>query len=151
MPVYWFSPLGLMHAPTSPSDVARVRIVPHGAPHTAVRLTAAVPITDPSLEWVQLPLPMPATLVREIKLHYAVRSAVPGRTYLSQTRLTVMTTPTAAHVRHDDPTNLTSTTPTAYAKACEVAVDGALTLSLRVVIADPADQILLGAISLTTS
>lgn len=151
MPILWFSPLGLMHAPTSPSDVARVRIVPHGAPNTAVRLTAAVPITDPSLEWVQLALPMPAMLIRDIKLHYAVTSAMPGRTYLSQTRLTVMTMPNAAQVRFDDPTNLTSTTPTAYSRACQVSVDGALTLSLRVVIGDPADQILLGAIALTTA
>lgn len=89
----------------------------------------------------------PATKVKGVVVCYQVVGA--GSTYISQVRLTEMTTPDVALVKHDDPTNLTSTLPVCYtSKARAFIANGTITLALKIVIGNKADKILIGGIAL---
>jgi hypothetical protein len=60
-----------------------------------------------------------------------------------------MTTPNTALVKHDDPTNLSSTAPVCYtSKVAGFAVNGTITLELKIVIGRKSDKILIGGIAL---
>jgi len=63
------------------------------------------------------------------------------------TRLTEEKEPPRAEVVHDDGADLTSTTPTCYESLVDmVAVEGAITLSLRLTFGSPSDHVDIGAI-----
>ncbi|HZM80040.1 MAG TPA: hypothetical protein VFC19_30265 [Candidatus Limnocylindrales bacterium] len=59
---------------------------------------------------------------------YAISTTVIGRTYISQTRLTSMTTPNSAFVMLDDGLNQTAVGPLCYTVPAGFTPTGALTL-----------------------
>jgi hypothetical protein len=62
-----------------------------------------------------------------------------------------MLAPNSALVVHDDPTNLTSTSPTQYTSpASGFAVHGTITLELKIVIGERGGEILVGSLALLT-
>jgi hypothetical protein len=73
--------------------------------------------------------------------------------FISQVRLTTMSTPDRAWVIHDDGTDLQSPTPTCYVshvRRLNVALDiAAITLSLRLNFANSRDKIMMEAIGVT--
>jgi hypothetical protein len=117
-------------------------------------ITASAPVADDDLEWVNLDLPLPVLnaagqpwKIDSLEVCYDVSAEVPERTFISQVRLTEMTTPEVATVRHDDGTNLHSTSPTCYgSNVADVPINGAYELSLRIVIGKTSDRIRIGAI-----
>jgi hypothetical protein len=149
MPAINFSPLtAVAVGPAGPPSTLSVK--PHSSPSTAVVVTASVVVKETDFQWVLLGLTVPSgTKVKGVVVCYQV---IGGRsTYISQVRLTQMTTPDMALVQHDDPTNLTSTTPVCYkSKANGFTVKGTITLELKMVIGQQGDKILIGGIALLT-
>jgi hypothetical protein len=87
--------------------------------------------------------------IKGVVVCYNVITAKPGSTYISQTRLTEMTTPNVTTVRHDDGTNLTSIAPVCFtSKGSDFTVRGTITLELKMVFGSTSDKILLGGLSL---
>ncbi len=145
---YWYSPLsGIAVGPAGPPS--KLVAQPHSSPSTALKVTAPAPVGENDFQWVVIPLPAPDMKVTGITLYYQVHAPAPGKTYISQTRLAKMTTPNQALVVCDDPTNLTSLAPAVHnTPVGGVPVDGAMYLELKMVVAQPADYILLGGIAL---
>jgi hypothetical protein len=122
----------------------------HSGPPTAIAISASAPVTESDFQWLMLGLVVPSgAIVKGVAVSYQV---IGGKsTYISQVRLTEMTTPDSALVKHDDPTNLGSTTPTCYkSKVSGFSVGGAITLALKIVIGRKGDKILVGGIALLT-
>jgi hypothetical protein len=91
---------------------------------------------------MSLPLPYQAA-VQEVVVCYQLQSP---SSFISQVRLVEMTTPNVAQVRHDDPTDLKSTTPASYTSVIRGFVPAAaLTLELRLNFQSAAKSISLGA------
>ena len=149
MPDINFSPLtAIPVGPAGPPSM--LSVAPHSGPSTAVVVTAGSVVKETDFQWVLLGLTVPTgTQITGVVVCYQV---IGGRsTYISQVRLTQMTTPDAALVVHDDPTNLTSTTPTCYKSPVSgVTVKGTITLELKMVIGKKTDKILVGGIALLT-
>ena len=97
------------------------------------------------LKWVFLGLHLPpCTEIKAVRINYQVSNS---RSFISQVRLTEMTTPDRALVRHDDPTDLTSVNPTCYvSEVANLRAEGAMTLALRLNFGNRADKIILGAV-----
>lgn len=116
-------------------------------------ITASAAVLDDDLEWMRVDLPLPVFnagglpwKIDSVEVCYDVSVAAPGKTFISQVRLTAMTTPNFATVRHDDATNLSCTTPACYgSNVAEVPINGAFALNLRIAIDNPADCIRIGA------
>jgi hypothetical protein len=144
-----FSPLtAVAVGPAGPPS--KLAVSPHSGPSTAIAVTASSVVGESDFQWVQLGLTVPGGLkIKGVVVCYQIIGSREG-TYISQTRLTEMTTPNVAVVRHDDPTNLTSPAPVCYqSKVSPVfAVNGTITLELKMVIAKATDKILVGGISL---
>jgi hypothetical protein len=129
---------------------SKLAVGPHSGPSTALAVTANGPVAENDFQWVQMGLPIPPNVtVNGVVLCYQVLTGKPGSTYISQVRLTSMTTPNVATVKHDDPTNLTSTSPASYtSKVAGLVTSGAITLELKMVFGSKADKILLGSVVL---
>ncbi len=99
------------------------------------------------LKWVSLALRLPpCTEIKTVRVCYQVSNP---RSFISQVRLTEMTTPDLALVRHDDPTDLTSVDPTCYVSAVtNLRPEGAMTLALRLNFGHRTDKIVLGAVGI---
>jgi hypothetical protein len=107
-------------------------------------------VGESDFQWVLLGLTVPGGLkIKAVVVCYQIIGSRKG-TYISQTRLTEMTTPNTALVVHDDPTNLLSPSPVCYNSVVKgsITVKGTITLELKVVIARKSDKILVGGISL---
>jgi hypothetical protein len=100
------------------------------------------------LKWIYMGLPLPmGAKIEEVNLCYQVSNP---RSFISQVRLTEMSTPDTAYVRHDDPTDLTSTSPACYmSKVGGFVPKSAVMLQLRLNFKDPTDKITLGGLSIT--
>ena len=144
-----FSPLtAIAVGPAGPPS--KLSIGPHSGPSTAIAVTASVTIKESDFQWVLLGLTVPDGIkVKGVVVCYQV---VGGKsTYISQVRLTEMTTPNTALVKHDDPTNLTSTLPVCYkSEASGFSVSGTITLELKLLIGGKGEKILVGGIALLT-
>jgi hypothetical protein len=144
-----FSPLtAVAVGPAGPPS--KLTVKPHSSPSTAIVVTAAGAVKETDFQWVLLGLTVPAGLkIKAVVVCYQIIGSREG-SYISQTRLTQMTTPNTALVVHDDPTNLTSPTPLCYQSVVKgsVTVKGTLTLELKMVVARKTDNILVGGISL---
>ena len=144
-----FSPLtAVAVGPAGPPSTLTVK--PHSSPSTAIVVTAGSAVAESDFQWVLLGLTVPGGLkIKAVVVCYQIVGS-PKATYISQTRLTKMTTPNVALVVHDDATNLTSTTPVCYKSVVKsaITVDGTITLALKMVIARRTDKILVGGISL---
>jgi hypothetical protein len=144
-----FSPLTAI--PVGPSGPpSQLKVAPHSSPSTAIAVTSSTVVSETDFQWVLLGLTVPyRTRIRAVVVCYQILGS--ASSFISQVRLTEMTTPNTALVKHDDPTNLTSTSPVCYrSKASGVSVRGTITLALKMVIGDPGDKILVGGISLQT-
>jgi hypothetical protein len=150
MASYWYSPLGAVAVgPAGPPSMLVVG--PHSGPSTALRVTAVDAVRESDFQWVILGLAVPAVTIVGVQLCYKVETASPGSTYVSQIRLSQMTTPDSALVVHDDGTNLTATSPTCYTSKANVKVAGTITLALKMVFGNTADLIRIGGIELLTA
>jgi hypothetical protein len=97
------------------------------------------------LKWVSVGLRLPPDVqIEAVIICYEVSNA---RSFISQVRLTEMTTPDHANVIHDDPSHLTSTAPATYSSAIPGLVpSGAVALELRLSFQNTSDEIQLGAV-----
>jgi len=101
--------------------------------------------TPGDLKWVSMGLRLPPNVqIEQVIICYELTQS---SSYIAQTRLAEMTTPDHANVVHDDPTHLTSTTPTSYNSVTSGLIPtGAVTLELRLDFQHTSDEILLGAV-----
>jgi len=144
-----FSPLSAVAVgPAGPPS--KLSVAPYSSPSTAIVVTAGSPVGEDDFQWVLLGLTVPSGLIiKAVVVCYQIIGSPKG-TYISQTRLTEMTTPNTALVVHDDPTNLLSPTPVRYTSVTKgpLTLNGAITLALKMVVAKKTDKILVGDISL---
>jgi hypothetical protein len=144
-----FSPLtAVAVGPAGPPSKLTVKL--HSSPSTAIAVTAGSVVGENDFQWVLLGLTVPGRLkIKAVMVCYQIVGARKG-TFISQTRLTEMTTPNVALVVHDDPTNLTSPAPVCYKSVVKgpITVNGTITLALKMVVARKTDTILVGGISL---
>jgi len=111
-------------------------------PCTVIRCT-----NSGDLKWLTMGLPLPPdTQVEQVIIYYQLSNP---QSFISQIRLVEMTTPDHVLVRHDDPTDLKSTTATSYVSAVTGLIpNAALMLELRLTFANTTDQIMLGAVGI---
>jgi len=152
---YWFSPLtAIAVGPDGPPSLLSVSPQAPG-PSEAIMVTAGVEVEDDDFQWILIGLTIPSGAsgkIRHVQICYQVDAAEAGRTYISQVRLTKMTTPDVAVVIHDDETDLADTSPTCYKSQTKIKkVQGTITLRLKMVFGDPSDAILIGGIQLRVS
>jgi hypothetical protein len=139
----WVSPLGMLgdEDGSGNTDLVLVR----GANGNTLRVRTQ---QAGDLQWLHLPLALESRYeIKSITVCYALTSEA---SFISQVRLAEETVPPTAAIRHDDGTDLTSTTPTcAESEVAGVDPAGAITLSLRLNFASTTDAIDIGAIALT--
>jgi hypothetical protein len=113
--------------------------------HPSTVVTCTIP---GDLKWVSMGLPLPSEItIEEVTICYELSNS---QSFISQVRLVEMTTPNQALVRHDDPTDLKSTSSTCYSsKVADLAPTKAVTLELRLNFQNTKDQIRLGAVGVT--
>ncbi len=144
-----YSPIGTTaNGPSGPAT-AKFTAGPYSAPSTAVVLTPTSVSTENDFQWAQLALPSDNTSVSEVQVCYSIITAVVGRTYISQTRITDMTTPNSALVRLDDGTDRTAAGPTCYTVPAAFTPTGSMSLGLKVVFGSTSDRILLGMVAVS--
>lgn len=117
------------------------------------QVTAGVRVETSStgdLQWVYLGLTIPSNVVIDsVIICYRLSASA---SFISQIRLTTMKTPDFSLVLFDDPTDLTAVGPTCYSTySAGVAVNGAITLALRLNFASTADWIDIGGIGIVVS
>src|SRR5215472_12018214 len=100
-------------------------------PNTIVTSTATG-----DLRWISMGLPLPpAAIISGVTVCYQISNPdpqTPPASFISQVRLAEMTKPDKAIVRHDDATDLKSTSPDCYTSTVSpFAPTAAVTLSLR--------------------
>ncbi len=108
--------------------------------------STVITCTSPGgLKWISMGLRLPPNVqIDQVIICYELTNS---SSFIAQTRLAEMTTPDQANVVHDDPTHLTSTTPTSYSSATSGLIPtGAVTLELRLDFQHTNDEILLGAV-----
>lgn len=144
---YWYSPLtAISSGPAGPPS--KVIVAPYCCPSTALKIWANQTVREDDSQWVVIGLSVPNTNIKGVTIYYQAKTSSRGSTYISQVRLTQMTTPDKALVIHDDANNLASLLPTSYFSPLNIKVEGIISLSLRIVIGNPGDSIILGGIML---
>ena len=143
------SPLnGIAVGPSGPAS-AVIHAQPYCCPSTALEIGADEVAEENDLQWVNfgftLPIENNMEAISGVEVCYKITSTVAGRTYISQTRLTDMTTPNTATVKLDDATNRTELGPQCYITNGNVTHEGTVTLALKVVFGDTADAIIIGS------
>ena len=147
-----YSPItATANGPSGPVT-AKIEVQPHCCPSTALLVTAKSPALESDYQWVKLGLSVPsgpaASKVTGIEVCYEIETSQPGSTYISQTRITEMTTPDRAVVRLDEPTNRTDVGPKCYLTPTSIVANGSLSLNLKVVFGNANDKIMLGGMKL---
>jgi hypothetical protein len=147
-----YSPLtGTGVGPNGPAS-AKIKTEPYCCPSTALLVKATQPVGESDFQWVDLGLSVPGSpagrRITGVQVCYEIHAPLPDTTYISQTRLTDMTTPNAALVGLDDPTNRTAAGPACYRVRASFVAKGTVTLSLKVVFSDTRDEIRLGMVRL---
>lgn len=147
-----YSPItATANGPSGPVT-AKIEVQPHCCPSTALLVTAKSPVRESDYQWVELDLPVPsgpaAPKVTGVEVCYGIETSHPGSTYISQTRITEMTTPDRTVVRLDEPTNRTDVGPKCYSTPTSIVANGSLSLSLKVVVGNTNDKIVLGGMKL---
>lgn len=148
-PAWTYSPLTAVGVGPSGPESAKISVEPYCCPSTALLVEASAPVAEGDFQWVNLGLTVPSgPEITSVEVCYSLKSAQEGGTYISQTRLTDMTTPDAAHVKMDDGTDRKDPGPTCYVSKAGFKSEGTVTLALKVVFADPADEIRIGMVKL---
>lgn len=147
----WTSPLGFV-----PSPPSLVTVRPYCCPSTAVEITSPTPIGENDYQWINLGLTLPSTrdtkdlYIKEFELCYTIESASSAKTYISQTRLSKLTTSDSSFIIRDDTTRLSSTNPTCRkVNSIDARIDGTINLELKLVFGDASDKIRIGGIKFT--
>src|SRR6266487_2802574 len=135
---FWLSPTDFVSG--DPSLIINHPSVSH--PSTVVTCN------DPGdFKWVSMSLRLPANAtIEEITICYQLTSK---NSFISQIRLAEIKTPDHATVRHDDSTDLKSTSPDCYTSKIDESVttnEAAMTLELRLNFDNVDDKIMLGAV-----
>lgn len=122
-----------------------LRVSYPSASHPSVVINCTSP---GDLKWVSMGLPLPQDVaIEEVTVCYQLSSS---QSFISQVRLVEMSTPDHASVLHDDPTHLTSTTPTcSSSKVGGIGATGAVILELMLNFKNTSDEIRLGAVGVT--
>jgi len=127
---FYFSPIPSIGVGPNGLPTKKINVSPFCCPSDAIEITAAGVVTEGDLQWVNIPLSLPADSIQSVTVCYSST----GNAYISQTRLTNMTTPDHATVVLDDATNQVSAAATCYTVPAGTKVNGTITLSLKVVI-----------------
>lgn len=144
-----YSPLTAVGGGPSGPATSKIEVEPFCCPSTAIVVTSSTKVADNDLQWVELGLPGPiGPQIESVEVCYSLKTAEPRTTYISQTRLTDMTTPDSAHVKMDDGTDRTDPGPTCYVSKAGFTPTGTVTLALRVVLGQPGDEIRIGMVKL---
>ncbi|GLY78160.1 hypothetical protein [Actinoallomurus iriomotensis] len=144
-----YSPIGTTANGVTGPATAKFTAGPYSGPSTAVVLTPTSVSTDSDSQWAYLSLPWDNTSVSSVQVCYSITTTVVGRTYISGTRISDMTTPDAALVRLDDGTDRTAVGPTCYTVPAAFTPTGSMSLELKVVFGSTSDRILLGMTALS--
>jgi hypothetical protein len=141
MSLLWYGPSSWV------SGDPTLKIDPPWSGHPWTRVSCTSP---GDFKWVTMSLLLPyQAVVHEVIVCYQLQSS---SSFISQVRLVEMTTPDVAYVKHDDPTDLKSTTPASYTSVVDAFVPmAALTVELRLEFQSTADSIALGAVGLRMS
>jgi len=141
----YHSPLGATPSGLSGPAVLNVE---HHRNSTGIMVTANEPVAEDHYRWVMIPLTLERDYIEEVRVCYQVDTASPGSTYISQIRLSQMNKPIRSSAKHDDTTDLTSTSPRCYRSTLSrrFRVGGTITLHLKIVIGDAEDRIFIGGI-----
>ncbi len=145
----WFSPLTAI--PEDPSG-ARSLVLGVNTYGDALVVTATEPVAEGDFRWIDLGLTTQESVtIKGVQVCYHVITTSPGSTYISQVRLTTMTTPDFSTVILDDPTDLTSTSPTCYTSNIakhRPKISGTTSLLLKMVFGSASDKIMIGGVKL---
>ena len=141
--IYYFSPIPAIGVGPNGLPTKKINVTPYCCPSVAIEITGIGPVVENDFQWVNIPLSLPEGVIKAVRVCYGTKN----KAYISQTRLTVMTTPDKATVMLDDPTNQTSPAPTCYDSKANVSVNGTITLSLKVVI-PPGGSITIGSVQI---
>ena len=142
---WYFSPIPAIGIGPNGLPTKKIEVKPYCCPSDAIEITSVVGATDADLQWVNIPLSLPAGKINSVTICYQVKGS---NSFISQVRLAKMTLPNSAGVIHDDGTDLKSTSPTCYtSKVGSAVIDGTVTLSLRIAVAAN-ESIQVGGISL---
>jgi hypothetical protein len=134
----WHSPL------TFTSDNTNLSIRPSNNPPTALLVSTA---TIGGNQWIYLGLIVPSNVRIDSAIVYY--QLINSASFISQTRLMRMNAPDAAFIQLDDPTDLTSTSPSRYAtSAAGLVASGTITLGLLLNLTNTGHSIEIGAIGL---
>ncbi len=144
-----YSPIGsTANGPSGPAT-AKFTATPYCCPSSALVLTPTQISTETDFQWMHLGLPWDNTSVSSVTVCYAISTTVVGRTYLSQTRLSSMTTPNSALVMLDNGTDRTALGPACYTVPAAFTPAGTLELGLKVVFGSTSDRITIGMVSVS--
>ncbi|WP_339134870.1 MAG: hypothetical protein WGN25_16485 [Candidatus Electrothrix sp. GW3-4] len=143
------SPLGGIAVGPSGLATAVIHTRPYCCPSTALEVYTDEIVGEENLQWVlfgfSVPIEKSMREISGVEVCYEIKSDLPGRTYISQTRLTDMSTPDAAYVQVDDSTDRTELGPQCYISNGHFKPDGSVALHLKVVFGDPDDTITIGS------
>ena len=143
---YYYSPIGAIAAgPDGPAK--KISIRPYCCPSTAIEIRSERDISDNDQQWVNIPLSVPGGTIKSVTVCYSIKTSEPGKTFISQVRLTKMTIPDSAAILHDDDTDLVFAASDCYTINPDTVADGALTLALRITM-KRSDAIHIGGIAL---
>jgi hypothetical protein len=130
----------------------KIKTEPHCCPTTALLVKANQHVGENDFQWVTLGLTVPepkgGATISAVEVCYEIVAPKPDTAYISQTRLTDMTTPNVANVRLDDPTNRLPGRPNCYTVKAGFTPKGTVTLALKVVMSNIRDEIRLGMVRL---
>jgi hypothetical protein len=131
---------------------AKIKTESYCSPPTALLVKANQPVGENDFQWVFLGLSVPEPVggarINAVEVCYEIKAQKGDTVYISQTRLTDMTTPNVANVKLDDPTNRTGPGPTCYRVRAGFTPAGTVTLALKVVMSSIQDEIRLGMVRL---
>ena len=143
------SPLGGIGVGPSGPASAVIFTQPYCCPSTALEVRANEVAGEDDFQWVNFGLSLPIekdmNAISGVEVCYEIQSDGSGRTYISQTRLTDMTTPNTATVKLDDGTDRTELGPQCYVINSAVTPEGTITLALKVVFGNITDSIIIGS------
>jgi len=114
-------------------------------PSVSVKVTQAG-----DLKWIatNIPFTFPQAAGNTIDAIVICYKTTSERTFISQTRLAEYLGPSVAFVKHDDPTDHSSTTDECYtSQVANYTLQGSVNLSLRLFFASTADTITLGLLA----
>jgi hypothetical protein len=144
-----YSPLTAVGGGPSGPASSKIMVEPFCCPSTAIVVTSSTKVEEGDFQWVELGLPGPTgPEIASVEVCYSLKAAEPGTTYISQTRLTDMTTPDAAHVKMDDGTDRKDPGPTCSVSRAGFTPTGTVTLALKVVFGRAGDEIRIGMVKL---